>query len=992
MSGEAFQEAKRIYTWALELPPADRDKYLTDACEGDEILRREVESLLGCHDEAQEFFKETAMRVRAKAVARDSEVDLTGRMLSHYEVLEKIGAGGMGVVYKARDTHLDRFVALKVLPPDRLADAGRRRRFVQEARAASALAHPNIVTIYDVDTAEDVTFIAMELVRGKALDSLISARGPLLGDALKYGVQIADAMSAAHAAGVVHRDLKPSNIMVTDSATVKVLDFGLAKLLDVEGDDGERGNRPDTQEGVIVGTAAYMSPEQAEGKEVDGRSDIFSFGSVLYEMTTGQRAFSRPSNASTLAAILRDEPTPVTEVALDTPRDLERVISRCLRKDPTRRFQNMADLNAALQELKREWESGPLAAAAPRRRFRRWPWAAATCLFAGVAVWGMWFARRPSTRADTTVTALTALPGFQTAPALSPDGNQVTFVSEGHEQDNSDVYVQLVGEAVPRRLTTSPEREYNPVWSPDALYIAFLRQTGQGVEIIVVPSSGGSEKKMHVVPGEGGGVIAKQLCGISWSPNGKYLTFVDRESAVGPGRIFLLDLKTRARRKLTYPPPGSEDGLSTFSPDGRTLAFARRPRGFPLSDIWVLPLSEEGEPRSEPRQLTADNTFIWGLDWTPDGREIVFASSRRGTYALWRVPAAGGAPQRLAVAGSDALWPSVSRDGNRLVYSYGTAEPHVWRAAAPGGGEAGPPKPITHSPQLDQSPAYSPDGQRIAWASMHSGTHQIWVAASDGSQPTQLTDVGTPGADLPLWSPDGKRIAFRAFSPGPPRTYVLELEHGVSRRLATGDFGEYPLGWSRDGLWLYFGSNRGQGEALWKARASGGGAPVLVAPNAWSPLESRDGRHVYCVGNGGPLLKVPADEGDRSVLAEDAVDVAAESPDTRFVYYVSREAALRRVPATGGDAVTLLKAGRRTVWTASRKGLYALDPDAEGGPALEFVPFAGLRPQTTRLPGRPEGYAEPVPAVSASPDGRWLVYPYRDRTEAQLMLVDNMRW
>jgi serine/threonine protein kinase len=210
------------------------------------------------------------MRVRAKAVARDSEVDLTGRMLSHYDVLEKIGAGGMGVVYKARDTHLDRFVALKVLPPDRLADAGRRRRFVQEARAASALAHPNIVTIYDVDTAEDVTFIAMELVRGRVLDSLIRVRGLLLGDALKYGVQIADAMSAAHAAGVVHRDLKPSNIMVTDSARVKVLDFGLAKLLDVEGDDGERGNRRhprgrDRRHGGHV-------TEQAEGEVTGGRT------------------------------------------------------------------------------------------------------------------------------------------------------------------------------------------------------------------------------------------------------------------------------------------------------------------------------------------------------------------------------------------------------------------------------------------------------------------------------------------------------------------------------------------------------------------------------------------------------------------------------------------------------------------------------------------------------------------------------------------------
>ena len=306
---------------------------------------------------------------------------MVGRTISHYEIIEKLGEGGMGVVYKARDTHLDRFVAIKVLPPEKVADAERKRRFVQEAKSASALNHPNIITIHDIASDNGLDFIAMEYVPGKALNQLLTRKGLPLAEALKYAVQIADALAAAHAAGIIHRDLKPGNVMVSGpperSAFVKVLDFGLAKLTD-KADRSDReftesmhqDDTPASGEGSIVGTVSYMSPEQAEGKKVDARSDIFSFGALLYEMVTGRRAFQGDSRLSTLSAVLREEPKPASQIVEGLPRELERIIARCLRKSPERRPQTMADLKVALQELKEESDSGSLSAVLPGPWFR----------------------------------------------------------------------------------------------------------------------------------------------------------------------------------------------------------------------------------------------------------------------------------------------------------------------------------------------------------------------------------------------------------------------------------------------------------------------------------------------------------------------------------------------------------------------------------------------------------------------------------------------
>ncbi|MEK7407209.1 MAG: protein kinase [Acidobacteriota bacterium] len=384
---------------------------------------------------------------------------MIGRTIAHYQVLDKLGEGGMGVVYKARDTHRDRFVAIKVLPPEKVADPERKRRFVQEAKAASALNHPNIVTIHDITSDAGCDFIVMEHVAGKTLDQLIGRKGLKLSEALKCAVQMADALAKAHAAGIIHRDLKPGNVMVTGDGLVKVLDFGLAKL--TEPLTGEEAPTQ-TAEGTIVGTVAYMSPEQAEGKPVDTRSDIFSFGSVLYEMLTGQRAFKGDSRVSTLAAVLRQEPALMGE---EVPAELRRVVARCLRKDPARRFQHMDDVKIALEELKEESDSGSLVSTAPQRKSRRrLIWLLAGVTLVAVAALATWLARRGAEAppADARAVPLTSFAGYEEHPSFSPDGTQIAFSWNGEKQDNQDIYVQLIGTGSVVRITTDPAPDRVP--------------------------------------------------------------------------------------------------------------------------------------------------------------------------------------------------------------------------------------------------------------------------------------------------------------------------------------------------------------------------------------------------------------------------------------------------------------------------------------------------------------------------------------------------
>lgn len=424
---------------------------------------------------------------------------MIGQTISHYSILEKLGSGGMGVVYKARDLHLDRFVAIKVLPADRIADPDRKRRFVFEARAASALNHPNIITVHDVASQDDVDYIVMEFVLGRSLDQRIGRKGLKLAEVLRYGAQIADALAAAHAAGIIHRDLKPGNIMVTERGLVKVLDFGLAKLASTD-PMAATMTTPQTEEGAIVGTIAYMSPEQAEGRPVDVRSDIFSFGSVLYEMITGRQAFHGETKLSTLSAILGKDPLPPSSTAPDLPPELEKLVLRCLRKDPDRRLQHMGDIKLALTELKEESDSGKLALGSgtlpvPRHTpGRRWNTIAllAVAVVAAIAatVW-LWRPNKPIDRSEWV--QITDVPDAVSQPALSPDGRMITFIrGPSTFVGPGQVYVKMLPEGDAVQLTNDDLQKMSPVFSPDGSRIAYTAVDAQHRwDAWIVPVLGG---------------------------------------------------------------------------------------------------------------------------------------------------------------------------------------------------------------------------------------------------------------------------------------------------------------------------------------------------------------------------------------------------------------------------------------------------------------------------------------------------------------------
>jgi serine/threonine protein kinase len=632
----------------------------------------------------------------------------------------------MGEVYRARDTKLGRDVALKLLPPMFTADADRVARFEREARLLASLNHPHIGAIYGFEDAGNVPALVLELVEGDTLDDRVR-RGPLpLSEALAVAQQIADALDAAHRAGIIHRDLKPSNIKITPDGVVKVLDFGLAKALVAEGSGSVEATTMTaggTIVGMILGTAAYMSPEQARGRPVDKRTDIWAFGCVLFEMLTGSSAFGRETVTDTIAAVVGAEPE-WKALPADTPGSIRRLLTRCLQKDARRRLHDIADARIELEDT-----MATPAEPAPVPTPRRWSRLALLALSLGIAtaLVFLWAARdrfgKPAagpSPPDTRVIRLTDLPGLNESPAISPDGRSVAFtLGVGGKRQ---VFVQLIAGGAPLQITRDTVDHQCPRWSPDSSSILYFSPAVSGAvqgSIWEIPALGGVPRR-----------VVNSVGGADVSPT--------------DGRLALFRLAKEGIQLVTAPTDGSRfDVVAEFapatyylyprwSPDGRWIAFQR---GDSIRfDIFVTPATG-----GEPHQLTRDNNMMSGFAWLPDSTGVVYSSSRGGTMpylptlGLWQVTLRDGSVRRVTSGETSYVSPDISKSGAILV----SRDPNVVLGV----------------------PVWSPDGHAIAFVSSRGNqglTFGVWLVDSDGSN---LRNVANPGLG-PAWSPDGRWVYY----------------------------------------------------------------------------------------------------------------------------------------------------------------------------------------------------------------------------------------
>jgi Tol biopolymer transport system component/DNA-binding winged helix-turn-helix (wHTH) protein len=545
------------------------------------------------------------------------------------------------------------------------------------------------------------------------------------------------------------------------------------------------------------------------------------------------------------------------------------------------------------------------------------------------------------------VVPFTTFPGHQGSARFSPDGNQIAFAWDGEKEDNWDIYVKLIGVEKPLRLTTGPGAHWLPAWSPDGRYIAFYRHTEHEDGIYVVPALGGPERKLHS-PNLGG---TWGFPSLDWSPDGKYLAYGDARPGQQGTSIFLLAVDNPDdKRRLTTPPsPVAADYCPRFSPDGRSVAFIRQPSPAEAEDVHVVRVAG-----GEPRRLTFDNVVVGGLDWTPDGAYIIFSSERLGEDRLWKLPASGGEPEPLSVGQADAFSPTLSRDGHRLAYTLASASINIWRyEIRPGSRRNTSPTKLIASTGINDSQQFSPDGKRIVFASTRSGSWQIWVCDSDGSDPLQLTSSGGRETGTPSWSPDGRQIAFGYITEGHGEVYAVNAEGGKPRRLTTGTSNDVVPSWSRDGKWIYFASDRTGDYQTWK---------------------------------------MPAEGGQASQVTKKGGMAAFESPDGKTLYYAKGQTVpgLWKLPVQGGEETPVLEqlgAGYWGYWAVVQDGIYFYDANTK---AIEFFSFATHKITEIAKPDKaPWRYN---PGLAVSPDGRWLLYAQVDEDTSRIMLVENFRW
>jgi len=843
-----------------------------------------------------------------------------GRKLSHYRLVEKIGAGGMGEVWKAEDGKLDREVAIKVLPAAFAADPARLARFEREAKILASLNHPNIAAIYGLEESDGIRFLVLELVPGETLADMVSP-GPLpVAEVLEIGRQIAEALEAAHESAVLHRDLKPANVKVTPGGKVKVLDFGLAKSLVPESPAGDLTQSPTitsggTQDGVILGTAAYMSPEQARGKPLDRRTDIWSFGCVLYEALVGRRPFGGETLSDAIARILERDPDWGT-LPKGTPSRLADLLRRCLRKDAQRRLRDIGDARIEIEEILEDPSSTLHAETAPTRQPSVWVFGALALVsaLAGAAIAWMALPGAPSVTSGELevahVARLTHDPGLSEWPTWSPDGSLLAFASD--RDGDFDIYVRRVDGGHEVNVTDDPGQDFQPAFSPDGNRIAFVSTRSSRTGMIKIGATWGVEFRtmggdLWVAPALGGQArrLAPDANFPAWHPDG--------------GRIAYASGPENHRSILTVaadggsPEPVLDVGSSNweivrlqYAPGGEWISFETL-EGI----VWLLPASG-----GTPHELAEASSHVWDAT----GRRLYYLSRdlSGGTRLLFvEIDAAKGQvrgePRAFSLMTGFLRDLAISQDGRQLATSEleGSLNLTLLPLTAEGDAPAGSEEVVNSGLVIDRYPAFSPDGRRIAFASDRLGGMKIWISNLDTGRLRQLQLPGEDrGANLVYWSPDGQQLAITRFAPDSTQSLWLAAADGSqAEELVPPTPGLTGSAFSPDGRSVLHSATVGGYRQLFAVDLATRESHQLTSSQwdtfsaEWSP----DGRWLAVVSNqGGPVQvwRMPASGGPTEPLTtgDERVRHAFYSPDGRWVYYQPSHRNIYRVPAAGGTA------------------------------------------------------------------------------------------
>ena len=879
MKPERWQRIEQLYHAALGRDADERTLFLAQACGDDATLRSEVEMLLAANEQVGGFMVAPALELETRNLAVENISERlrveVGQELSHYKILARAGAGGMGEVFLAQDKILERPVALKLLPAEFTQNAERVQRFIREAKAASALNHPNIITIYEigeVTTAEGEThFIATEFIEGQTLRAWSADEEKRLREPLDIAIQIASALDAAHKAGIVHRDIKPENVMVRPDGLVKVLDFGLAKLTSQRagGVDSQARTLVEgvkTQPGIILGTLRYMSPEQARGRDVDARSDIFSLGVVLYEMLTGQMLFAGETDADVVAAIIHKEAPPLAEHLSEVPAELERIVQKALAKDREQRYQNVRDLQIDLQSLRQESElsarlprsglatrenqaartSGILTA--PRFSVRQLLVVLPVVLLAVGAIW--WFVTRgnqletisPASLKTLEVATWASTPGeVYSVGSFSPDAQMIAFTST--ESGSRNIWIKQTTSDNRVQITKDDFRNAYPVWSPDGQDLAFFSLRGDQHGIWRIPYLGGDPKEITRL--DDGSVRLR-----SWSKSGTIYYESKRN-------LFALDVESKQANQLTSF-DASKQNISAIniSPDEKQIAYVSLDEQG-SSILWVMPAQG-----GSAVQVAQDKSGIRNPVWHTDGKRVLYSASVDGTYQVFVAYRDGREAAQITFGDRDAFALDVSADGTKILYGSSKEESDVWGVMVAKAEE------FRVASDIDSElwPDVSPDGKTVAFQAIRNLSQGDKIAI--GSILTKPVDAeGQPfeivtNGYLPKWSPDGKHLAFMRFSGETANLNTVKSTGGADKQITTGgvilvEYTALPYNrhqasyyaWSPDSSRIVYRSERSRRQNLWLVSADGSGDTQItgnedVNMRLLCPLWSSDGRRI----------------------------------------------------------------------------------------------------------------------------------------------------